>query len=449
MKERGTFGSKFGVIAASAGSAIGLGNIWRFPYVAGENGGGAFLVIYLICVIAIGLPLMLTEFSIGRFTRRNPFGAFKVLKPRSKWYLIGLLSIATAFMILAFYSVVAGWTVNFLKDSLLNGFAGKSSEEVKLSFDSFVASGWQPILWSLIFISATTYVVVSGVEKGIERYNKILMPVLLLILIALGINSMTLSGFSEGMSFLFKPDFSKIDGSVILEALGQAFFSMSLGMGTMLTYGSYIRSNDNMLSTAGSVAFSDTIIALLAGIAIFPAVFSFGISPTSGPDLVFITLPNVFLKIPGGYFLAILFFLLLLIAALTSAVSIMEVQVAFWTEELKMSRKKAGIIIACIISVFASVCAISQMPDSIVKVAGKNLFDLFDTLTATYMMPVGAFMMTIFAGWFFRKRDLKSEFTSGGLYSNRLFPLYFLITRYLAPIVIAVIFLNKIGLLKF
>lgn len=448
MRERSSFGSKFGAIAAATGSAIGLGNIWRFPYIAGENGGAAFILIYIAIVFLIGLPMMLSEFSIGRYTKRNVFGAFHVLKPKSKWYFIGILGIATAFTILSFYSVVAGWTVDFLKESILNNFQGQSSDQIRSGFGAFVASGWQPVLWTVLFVSATGFIVMSGIEKGIERYNKILMPLMVLILIGLGINAATLDGFKEGISFLFKPDFSKITGSVVIEALGQAFFSLSLGMGTMITYGSYIRSKDNMFMTAGSVAISDTLIAMLAGIAIFPAVFSFGISPTSGPDLVFITLPNIFQQMTGGYFLSILFFLLLFIAAVTSSVSIMEVLVAYCTEELKITRKKAVILISLTVMATASICAVSQMPDSPLKIAGLNLFDFFDKISSIYMMPAGALLITIFTGWYFGKRRLRDELTSGGLYGVRLYPLFLFVVRYIAPVVIAVIFMSKVGLLK-
>lgn len=446
---RGSFGSKFGIIAAAAGSAIGLGNIWRFPYVAGENGGGAFLIIYLAIVLVIGFPMMLAEFSIGRYTKRNVFGAFKALKPRSGWPLVGILGVVTPFVIVIFYSVVSGWTTSFLWNSIAGHFRGLSSEEVKAGFDAFVASGWKPVLWAIGFVAVTGTIVIAGVEKGIERYSKILMPVMLLILLVMGVYSMTLPGFGEGMRFLFKPDFSKINGTVLLEALGQAFFSLSLGMGIMITYGSYIKDKDNMGTTVGAVALSDTLIAILAGVAIFPAVFSFGISPTSGPNLVFITLPALFQQMAGGYVLSILFFALLLIAALTSAVSITEVLVAYCSEEFKISRRRAGIIVSAVVMVMASICAVSQMPDSSLRVAGLNLFDLFDTVSATYMLPVGAFFITIFAGWVFGKERFRGQVTSGGLYNTAIYPVVLFIVRFVAPVVIALIFLSKAGLLKF
>ena len=437
------------MIAAAAGSAIGLGNIWRFPYVVGENGGGAFILVYLVIVFVIGLPMMVSEFSIGRYTKRNVFGAFKALKPGTAWPLVGILGVATPFVILIFYSVVSGWTMDFLAGSVLDHFQGQSAAAVKAGFDAFVASGWKPIAWACIFVVLTGSIVISGVEKGIERYSKILMPLMLVILVVMGIYSTTLSGFGQGMEFLFRPDFSKITGSVVLEALGQAFFSLSLGMGIMITYGSYIKDSDNMVTTAGAVAFSDTLIALLAGVAIFPAVFSFGINPTSGPELVFIALPSIFQQMAGGYILSILFFVLLFIAAITSSVSIMEVLVAYIMEEFKISRRKAGIVISMIIMVMAAVCAISQMPDSSLVVAGRNLFDLFDMLSATYMLPVGAFFITIFAGWFFGKERLKMQVTTNGQYGVWFYPVYRFIVRFVAPIVIALIFLSKAGLLTF
>jgi NSS family neurotransmitter:Na+ symporter len=450
MKERGAFGSKFGIIAAAAGSAIGLGNIWRFPYIAGANGGAAFILIYLAIVLVIGLPMMLSEFSIGRYTNRNPYGAFRRLSPKGQWYLIGVLGIATALTIISFYSVVAGWTMDFIARSVTNSFKGQDSAAIQVGFDAFVASGWKPIGWALLFVAATGAIVISGIEKGIERYNKILMPLMALILVGMGVYSFSLDGFREGITFLFRPDFSKIDGNVVLEALGQAFFSLSLGMGTMITYGSYINNRDNMFSSAASVALSDTLIALLAGVAIFPAVFTFGISPTSGPDLVFITLPAIFQQMVGGYFLSVLFFLLLFIAAVTSSVSLMEVMVAFCAEEFGISRRKAGILCSSLVAVFAILCALSQVPGSALTIGGVNLFDLFDQVSASYMLPIGALFIMIFTGWVFsrKRRRLFTELTTGGKYGAWLYPYFLFVIRFVAPIVISLIFLSKAGLLK-
>lgn len=448
QKNRGSFNSKFGAVAAAAGSAIGLGNIWRFPYVAGENGGAAFIIVYLLIVFLIGLPMLMSEFSIGRYTRKNVFGSFRLLSPKGKWYLIGVLGIASAFVIMSFYSVVSGWTVAFLKSSLLNEFHGLDSAAIKYRFESFVADGWEPIGWMTLFVIATAFIVGGGVEKGIERYNKILMPLLLVILLVLCANSFTLDGWREGAAFLFRPDFSKIDAGVVLEALGQAFFSLSLGMGTMMTYGSYLRRQDNILSTAASVVTTDLFIAVLAGVAIFPAVFSFGIEPSSGPELVFLTLPNIFQQMAGGYFFSVLFFLLLVVAALTSMVSLLEVLVAYATEELRISRVKAVVFCSALVIATSVLCAVSQMPGSSLKIAGLDLFDFFDTASASYMLPIGGFFICLYFGWLFGRNRIREELSSGGLYKVGYFRAFLFIIRFIAPIVIAFIFLSKIGLLR-
>ena len=298
--KRGSFASRFGTIAAVGGSVIGLGNIWRFPYVAGENGGAAFILIYLTISFLISIPIMLSEFSLGRSTKRNSMRAFSKLAPGTKWKWVGYMGILCAFIILSFYCVIAGWSLEFLKESVLNRFHDRTPEQVAAAFDGFVASGWRPIAWTLVFIAASAFIVYSGIEKGIERYNKILMPMLFLLLFGMALNALTLDGARQGIDFLLKPDFSKITGTTVLEALGQSFFSMSLGMGCMITYGSYLRKNENMFRIGAMVSLSDITVAVLSGLAIFPAVFSFGISPTSGPELVFLTLPNVFARMSGG-----------------------------------------------------------------------------------------------------------------------------------------------------
>ncbi|MFP4488771.1 MAG: sodium-dependent transporter, partial [Bacteroidales bacterium] len=347
---RDTFSSKLGVVAAAAGSAVGLGNIWRFPYVAGESGGGAFLLIYLGFIFAIGFPVMLAELTIGRRAQRNALGSFKKLAPGKPWYLIGLMGIVAAFMILAFYSTIAGWTLEYLVQAFTNGFAGKSSEQLRESFEVFQSGSYRPVIWQLVFMFLTAFIIYKGVRHGIEKYTKILMPVLVVLIIVICIRSLTLDGAKEGMAFLFKPDFSKITWPVILNALGQAAFSLSIGMGTLITYGSYIKKETNLPSTALQVTAADTTIAILAGVMIFPAVFAFNIDPAEGSGLVFIVLPNIFEQMPGGYIFSILFFTLLSIAALTSTVSVLEVVVAYFSEELNMSRGKATILAASAIT---------------------------------------------------------------------------------------------------
>ncbi|MFO8129400.1 MAG: sodium-dependent transporter [Bacteroidales bacterium] len=447
FSNRDSFGSKIGIIAAAAGSAIGLGNIWRFPYVAGENGGGAFLVIYLAFIIVIGIPVMLSEFTIGRRAQRNPFGAFRLLKPGQPWYLIGLMGIAAAFFILAFYSTIAGWTLEYLYQSIANGFSGKSPEELTAMFNSFQASGIWPVIWQVIFMFFTAFIIYRGVRNGIEKYAKILMPLLLVLIIIICIRSVTLPGAVDGLNFLFRPDFSKITPKIILEALGQAFFSLSIGMGTLITYGSYIGKKDNLNNTAISVTAADTFIAILAGIAIFPAVFAFNINPAEGESLVFITLPNIFQQMPGGYFWGLLFFLLLVIAALTSTISVLEVVVAFFSEELNINRKTATIIAAIAITILGVCCTLSQGPLQNPLIGDKELFGVLEWTSANLLLPLGGFFIVIFVGWFLGKNNVRDEVSNSGKYRVRFFSFFMVIVRILAPVAIALVFLYQLGIL--
>lgn len=444
---RGGFGSKFGIIAAAAGSAIGLGNIWRFPYVAGENGGGAFLLINLACIILIGMPLMLSEFIIGRNAQRNAYGSFKKIAPGTPWSLIGLLGVVAAFVILSFYSTVAGWTLEYVYQSFANGFSGKSPDELKGVFEAFKGSSWRAVSWQMLFMIFTAGIVLAGVQKGIEKYAKLLMPILLVLIIVLCIRSVTLPGAEKGLQFLFHPDFSKVNGSVILEALGQAFFSLSIGMGALITYGSYINKKDNLTSTAVIVSFADTLIAILAGVAIFPAVFAFGINPASGPELVFITLPNIFLQMPGGYFFSIMFFVLLSIAALTSSISILEVVVAYFVEELKMTRRVATWVAAISAAAIGVFCTASQGLIPWLKIGDKNLFDILDFTSSKIMLPVGGFFIVLFIGWVMKKSVVKAELSNNGKLALPLFNIFLIIVRFIAPIAIALVFLYGIGLI--
>jgi len=446
---RDSFGSKFGVIAATAGSAIGLGNIWRFPYVAGENGGAAFLIIYLGFIVVIGVPVMLSEFSIGRSAQLNVFGTFKKLAPGRPWYLIGLMGIVAAFMILAFYTVVAGWTLEYIYQSVLNGFTGKSAVELNDMYSSFLEGTWRPLLWFFVFMGLTAAIIMAGVHKGIEKYTKILMPLLLIILLILVIRSVTLPGSGGGISFLFKPDFSKLSPSTVLKALGQAFFSLSIGMGTLVTYGSYIPKNDNLGTTAFSVALADTCIAVLAGLAIFPAVFAFNIAPGSGEGLVFITLPNIFQQMPGGYFFSLLFFILLAVAALTSTISVLEVIVAFFTEELKLKRNAATILAILSVSAIGILCVFSFSIMSDFKLFGFTVFQLLDFTSANVLLPLGGLFIVIFVAWFFGRERIKSELSNDGEFKAGYIPLYLFIIKFIAPLAIAFIFLQGVGLINF
>jgi NSS family neurotransmitter:Na+ symporter len=447
--KRDSFGSKIGVIAAAAGSAIGLGNIWRFPYVAGENGGAAFLIVYLLFIIAIGIPVMLSEFVIGRRGQRNAYGSFKKLKPGQPWYIIGLIGIAGAFFILAYYSTIAGWTLEYLYQSIANGFSGKTTGELSEMFSSFQHGGLMPVIWQVIFMALTAWIVYHGIREGIEKYAKILMPLLILLIIVICIRSITLPGAIDGLNFLFQPDFSKITPSVIIEALGQAAFSLSIGMGTLITYGSYINKKDKLSSTAYAVTASDTVIAILAGIAIFPAVFAFGIDPAEGEALIFITLPNIFQQMTGGYFWALIFFVLLVIAALTSTISVLEVVVAFCSEELNISRKKATVVVASIITFIGIFCTLSQGPLDELSMGGKNLFSILDYSAANIFLPVGAFFIVIFVGWFLGRKNVRDELSNQGTFKARAFWLFMILVRFFAPIAIAIVFLYQLNILKF
>ncbi len=449
-QQRDYFATKFGIIAAAAGSAIGLGNIWKFPYITGVHGGGAFLVVYLLCIIVIGLPVMLSEFIVGRRANRAPIGAFKQLAPGTPWFLAGWMGVAAAFSILSFYSVVAGWTLDYIVKAAMNAFAGKRPEEIGELFGGLIGSPIMPLVWHGVFIMLCALIIMGGVKKGIEKYSKILMPLLFGIIIILDIRALTLPGASKGLAFLFTPDFSKLSAESILVALGHAFFSLSLGGGTMITYGSYISKREDIGSTVIQVSLTDTVIALLAGIAIFPAVFAFGIEPSVGPGLVFITLPNVFQQMPGGYLFAILFFVLLAVAALTSGISILEVVVTYLTEELRMTRLLATILGAAavaMVGVFASL-SMGDMLGHISIIGGRNIFDSLDFLSANILMPLGGMCICIFVGWYLRRDNAYDEISNGGQLRVKYLPVFLFLAKFLAPVAVAIVFLNGLGILK-
>ncbi len=446
---RDSFGSKFGVIAAAAGSAVGLGNIWKFPYIAGIYGGAAFLFVYLGFILAIGMPVMLSELIIGRKSRRNAFGAFKILAPGTHWQYIGILGVSAAFLILSFYGVVAGWSVEYIVLSLQNGFANKSPEEISTMFSTFITSPVNPVIYQLIFMLATGAIVIIGVKKGIEKYTKVLMPVLVVILLVLCAKSLSLENAKAGLNFLFKPDFSKLTGDGILSALGHAFFTLSLGMGTLITYGSYIRRDNNLLNTVINVTVADTAIAILAGIAIFPAVFAFGIEPSQGPGLIFITLPNVFHQMPGGAIFSFLFFVLLTVAALTSSISILEVVVAYFIEEFNMGRKASTVLATILTSLLGIICSLSMGVLSPFTVFGLNFFDLMDWISANLLLPLGGMFIAIFVGWFLGRKKVKKEMANGGAFPGAFLSIFMFLVKFIAPIAIAIVILNKVGLLSF
>ena len=451
--DRANFGSKLGVILASAGSAVGLGNIWRFPYETGNHGGAAFILIYLGCVILLGLPIMIAEFLIGRHSQANTAGAYQKLAPGTQWRWVGRMSVLTGFLILSYYSVVAGWTLEYIFEALTNGFAGKSPEQFIASFQSFSSNPWRPILWLVLFLLGTHFIIVKGVEKGIEKSSKIMMPTLFIIILVLVVCAVSLPGAGAGIEFLLKPDFSKVNSDVFLGAMGQAFFSLSLGMGCLCTYASYFNKKTNLTRTALSVGVIDTFIAILAGFIIFPAAFSVGIQPDAGPSLIFITLPNVFQQAFSGipilaYIFSVMFYVLLALAALTSTISIHEVVTAYLHEEFKMSRTKAAryVTAGCIILGIFSSLSLGVMKGY--TLFGLGMFDLLDFLTAKIMLPLGGLLVSIFTGWYLDKKLVWSEITNDGTLKVPVYKLIIFILKYVAPIAISVIFINELGLLK-
>lgn len=446
--KRATFGSKIGVILATVGCAVGLGNIWRFPYMLGENGGAAFLLVYISCILFLGIPVMITEFFIGRYSRKNAAGAFKVMAPGTKWSVIGYNGVAAAFLILGYYAVVSGWTLEYIVQAFSGSLEGKNATDFADEFTAFSTGVFRPILWTVVFIALTHIIIISGVKEGIERASKVMMPMLFLILIALCVRSITLPGASEGLTFLFNPDFSKIDSSVVLSAMGQAFFSLSIGMGCLITYASYFGKQTNLQTTALQVTILDTLVAVLAGVMIFPAVFSFGIEPTTGPELVFITLPNVFEQLPFGNIWSFVFFVLLALAALTSTISLHEVSTAYVHEEYHVSRKKAAIIVSVGVTIVGILCSLSMGVLSSYTLFGLNFFNLLDFVTAKIMLPLGGMMICIFTAKRVDKLLLKEEVTNHGTIRFYFFNTYAFFVKYIAPIGIGLIFFNELGLLK-
>ncbi len=440
--ERGTWGSRIGFLMAAAGSAIGLGNIWRFPYVAGENGGAIFVLIYIACVLLIGVPVMIAEFTIGRRTQRNPIGAFEALAPGSPWKLVGVLGVVTGIGILSFYAVVAGWTVGYFFKTLTGAFSGPLiGEQSKAIFVGFIGSPGVAVLLLFLFIAATMYVVGGGIAEGIEKWSKILMPVLFGILVLLALYAVTLEGASKGLEFYLKPDPSKITPGTFAKALGQALFSLSLGMGTMITYGSYLPRREHLAVSAGYVALFDTLIAFLAGLVIFPTLFAMGMDPAGGAGLVFVVLPTIFGKMPLGTVFGTLFFLLLSLAALTSTISLLEVPVAYLVDEKGWSRRRAVLSMGLLAFLLGIPSALSQGAVGALTALpklGLGFLDFMNALFGNYSLSVGSLLIALFVGYRWGVRNALSEIESEG---NR-FPLggvWSVLVRFVCPVAVAVI----------
>ena len=399
MNNREQWGSRIGFILAASGSAVGLGNIWKYPHMAGENGGAAFTVIYLICILIVGLPIVIAEFVIGRKTQLSPVGAFKTLAPNTNWKFVGVLGVCAAFVILSFYGVVGGWTLRYTMLSLAGGFVEFSGnpELAGEQFKSFNSNPINPVFWQIIFMTLTIMVIVKGVKGGIEKWAKIMMPAILVILAVLMVRGLTLPNGTKALEFLFSPKFEDLTASSIVLALGHAFFTLSLGMGTMITYGSYLKRDQNLLTSALWVILLDTLIAIMAGVAIFATVFALGADPGSGPGLIFVALPTIFPKIAGGTLWGALFFFLLFMAALTSAISILEVITAYFIDEKDWSREKATVTFGSIVTIVGIFCSMSMGGfNDFNTIFNISFFDFLDYLSSKYMLPIGGMFTALF-----------------------------------------------------
>ena len=456
MGERANFGSKLGVILATAGSAVGLGNVWRFPYMTGENGGAVFIMIYVICVVLLGIPCMVSEFIVGRHGQSNTARAYRKLAGGTPWSLIGYMGVLTGFLITGYYAVVSGWCLQYIFASLIGHLQG-DPEYFKTYFTELATHPVKPVLWTVIILGITYLIIEHGVRDGIERASKLLMPTLFILLLIIVGASCMLPNADDGIEFLFKPDYDKLTGDVFLGALGQSFYSLSIAMGCLCTYASYFSRYTNLTKSASQIAIIDCLVAILAGLMIFPAAFSVGVNPDSGPSLIFITLPNVFQQAFAsmpllGYCISLLFFVLLSLAALTSLMSLHEVSTAFIHEELKMSRKKAALVVTVTTSVIGAFCSLSMGAVDGLVFFGKSLFDWFDFITGQIFLPIVGFLTCIFIGWFVPHQIVRNEFTNQGELKSigyvRLFHVYIFLVKYVCPLAILLVFLHQFGLLS-
>ncbi len=445
--KRDSFGSRFGALVAMAGSAVGLGNLWRFPYLVGENGGAAFIIVYIIFCFLLCLPIFISEFVVGRRSQMNAYSAFRNLSGGSAWKYVGLMMVFVPLVVTSYYSVIGGWSVDYLFKSLTFSFSGEGSQTaLSTMFADFVSNPWMPLIGHTLFLLATVVIVMFGIKGGIEKFSKVMMPLLFVMVLTIAIYSVTLPGAKAGLNYLFNPDFSKIDAKACASALGQAFFSLSLGFGTIMTYASYVDRKENILFQSTATAVSDLSFALIAGTAIMPAVFAFGLNPQSGPGLVFETLPFVFGQMPAGGLIAILFFTALLVAAITSSISMIEVGVAYLVEEKNMSRIAACSILFTVCWIVGVFCSLSFGPLSDVKILNRTIFDFFDYLSSNILMTLGSLLTVIFVGWRLKKTDVYDEFTNGGKLSAnvRIFGILWFLIRYVCPLAIIAIFLSGI-----
>ena len=447
MEGRGLFASKIGIVLATAGSAVGLGNIWRFPYETGQNGGAAFLIIYLVFLFLLGLPAMLCEFVVGRNAQRNATQAYGGWP----WKFVGYMGVFTGFIIMGFYSVVAGWTLQYVFASVAGHLMG-DPQYIQLYFDSFTNNPVKPVMWTVVFLLITHYVIVRGVQSGIEKASKFMMPVLFVLLLVLVVCSLMLPGSWKGVEFLFYPDFSKVTSATLFDALGQTFFTLSTGMACLATYASYFGRNVNLARSGIQIAVIDTLVALLSGLIIFPAAFSVGVKPDSGPSLIFITLPNVFQQafmfMPFlGYVISIIFYVLLVLAALTSIISMHETPTAFVSEEFRLGRKTGARIVTLLAMITGALCSLSLGPVPQLQLFGYSLFGFFDFLSANVLLTLGGFLTSVYVGWVMPHQTVRNQMTNWGTLSPRFFPLFVFAAKYVCPIGMLCIFLHQFGVI--
>ncbi|MGI6558091.1 MAG: sodium-dependent transporter [Limnochordia bacterium] len=440
-RRRENWASQVGFVLAAAGSAIGLGNIWRFPYLTGTNGGAAFVLIYLAAIILIGYPIMITEMAIGRKSQRNAYGAFAALAPGTPWWLVGALGVLTGFVILSYYSVVGGWGVAYVFKTLL-GMLPKGTDFAG-AFVGHITATWEPIFWHAVFMGVTTAIIAAGVVKGIQRWSEILMPMLAVCLFILVIRSVTLPGAMAGLSFYLKPDFSTINAKTLLDAVSQAFFSLSLGMGCMITYGSYVSSKEDLTRSAAYVVSLDTAAAFVAGLAILPAVFALGFEPGAGAGLTFITLPAVFAEMPLGGFFGVVFFFLISIAALTSAISLLEVVVAWLVDEKGWNRQRAALLTGIGCFLFGLPTTLGYGVLSNITFLGMDLLDTYDWIANSIFLPLGGLLTAIFAGYVWGTRNVAEEANKGST-GMAVGEWWAFLIRFVVPIAIAIIMLSGI-----
>ena len=450
MSERANFKNTLGVILATAGSAVGLGNVWRFPYMTGQNGGASYIVIYILCVLLLGIPCMISEFIIGRHSASNTARAYNKMGNRW-WGIIGMLSVSTRFLITCYYVIVSGWCLQYMYATVLGELHGDAAYFISY-FSDFSSNPWKPLLWVAVFMGITHWVIIHGVRGGIERASKVLMPALFVLLLVIVVASCMLPGAERGISFLLKPDFSKIDGSVCLNAMGQSFYSLSIGMGCICTYASYFSRRTNLSQSAIQISVIDCLVAILAGLMIFPAAFSVGVQPDSGPSLIYITLPNVFQQafsaVPFvGTIVSFAFYALMSLAALTSMISLHEVSTAFFQEEMHISRKRSATIVSVSTSVIAIFCSLSLAGVDWLVIGGKSLFDWFDFVTGQLFLPIVGFFACLFIGWYVPKDIVRDEFTNWGTLRSPLYPVFLVCVRFVCPTGILLVFLNQLGII--